>query len=438
MPKFPSNKDDENEETNKENATSQEVKVELPSFPLQPTAGFPPNPSFPDDQGPGYLTEGDIPSEIKSLPKGQPGPGGFDEEPVENSLTLSNLDPITGYESATFEETLHTPPASYMMLSNQAQPKRDPVAGIPQITAEESRLCLLQYASSHCCYSKQPAKDLVVTELLNTSTCLYSLESFTEHRQTSWTYTAYTDSCTVLGGVIDSCMNGPAPAPWDIAIHTPTYFVNSVVETEIPHTASVKTCVMCSGYGRKKCNRCYGHGFEKCHHCLGESHDDSHERCYYCHGHGKKQCWKCNGQGVMMCSTCQSTGQIKCYIKLTIKWENHCDDELIEYLQIPEDLFRKATSLIAFEEELPKLWPLNHFPDTRVNEKSIEITNKHLSQFTNCRILRQRQRVKIIPVARITFKWKNHNGCFYVCGNEKLVHAPDYPQNCCCGICAIL
>ncbi|KAG1671922.1 Protein SSUH2 [Nymphon striatum] len=372
MPKFPSNKDDENEETNKENATSQEVKVELPSFPLQPTAGFPPNPSFPDDQGPGYLTEGDIPSEIKSLPKGQPGPGGFDEEPVENSLTLSNLDPITGYESATFEETLHTPPASYMMLSNQAQPKRDPVAGIPQITAEESRLCLLQYASSHCCYSKQPAKDLVVTELLNTSTCLYSLESFTEHRQTSWTYTAYTDSCTVLGGVIDSCMNGPAPAPWDIAIHTPTYFVNSVVETEIPHTASVKTCVMCSGYGRKKCNRCYGHGFEKCHHCLGESHDDSHERCYYCHGHGKKQ-------------------------------ENHCDDELIEYLQIPEDLFRKATSLIAFEEELPK-----------------------------------RQRVKIIPVARITFKWKNHNGCFYVCGNEKLVHAPDYPQNCCCGICAIL
>jgi len=46
----------------------------------------------------------------------------------------------------------------------------------------------------------------------------------------------------VLGGVLDSPANGPAPLPWDIPVSPPEKFKNLTVYVEVPHTASVKVC----------------------------------------------------------------------------------------------------------------------------------------------------------------------------------------------------
>jgi len=43
----------------------------------------------------------------------------------------------------------------------------------------------------------------------------------------------------VVGGVIDSPANGPAPLPWDIPVDPPEKFSNRRVSMEVPHTASV-------------------------------------------------------------------------------------------------------------------------------------------------------------------------------------------------------
>ena len=40
--------------------------------------------------------------------------------------------------------------------------------------------------------------------------------------------------------MFDSPANGPAPAPWDIAVFPPEKFKNTTVYVEVPHTASVK------------------------------------------------------------------------------------------------------------------------------------------------------------------------------------------------------
>jgi len=46
----------------------------------------------------------------------------------------------------------------------------------------------------------------------------------------------------VVGGVLDSPANGPAPLPWDILVAPPEKFTNSTVYVEVPHTASMKVC----------------------------------------------------------------------------------------------------------------------------------------------------------------------------------------------------
>ena len=49
----------------------------------------------------------------------------------------------------------------------------------------------------------------------------------------------------------------------------------------------------------------------------------------------------------------------------------------------------------------------------------------------------QRHRVRIIPVTQALYRWKDTDSDFFVYGFEKKVHAPSYPQQCCCG-CSLL
>ena len=49
----------------------------------------------------------------------------------------------------------------------------------------------------------------------------------------------------------------------------------------------------------------------------------------------------------------------------------------------------------------------------------------------------QRQMLRAVPVSEIHYEWKDCNSRFWVYGHDKKVHAPDYPQKCCCG-CVII
>ncbi len=49
------------------------------------------------------------------------------------------------------------------------------------------------------------------------------------------------------------------------------------------------------------------------------------------------------------------------------------------------------------------------------------------------RILRMRHNVRSVPVSEAHFNFKGKLARFWVYGLDRLVHAPDYPQQCCCG-----
>ena len=59
--------------------------------------------------------------------------------------------------------------------------------------------------------------------------------------------------------------------------------------------------------------------------------------------------------------------------------------------------------------------------------------NKPLLQ---CRCT-QHHSVRVVPVTEVAYQWQGKNGAYFIYGNERHVHAPDYPHKCCCG-CNIL
>ncbi|XP_022254618.1 protein SSUH2 homolog isoform X2 [Limulus polyphemus] len=360
-----------------------------------------------------------------------PPPDAVDDEPEPSAPPLELMDKVSGYEYVSFEVVEVPPPVAFFDENGENEPERAPPPSSPQLTEQEARQALLKHVTTRCCYGKGAARDMAITKIDHSCAFHYTLETFTEKRQTAWAFEPY------FGGTVDNPSTDHPPGPWDIAATPSSSFTGSITQIEVPHTASIKTCHICGGVGRKRCFTCSGNGYEQCYSCHGDGYkntlDGEHERCFRCHGTGRRRCWKCNGDGLALCKGCSGTGQIKCFIRLIVTWTNHIDEHVVEHSAVPDEKIKSGSGQVVFEEEDEKLWPVNHFPDTTINMASFQLVQKHATAFSAERILRQRHRVRIIPVATVHYQWKNHSNTYSVFGFEKKIHAPKYPQTCCCG-----
>ncbi|XP_019618474.1 PREDICTED: protein SSUH2 homolog isoform X1 [Branchiostoma belcheri] len=418
-----------------------------PGYPPQGQPGYPPQgqPGYPPQaQQGGYPAPGGTPPQVGFAP-GQPPPEGYQQGgappaaagPEPSAPSVDKMDSISGYEGVGFGSAPPLPPPSYEEAQRQP-PERSSLPQLPGITEEDAREALGQYVAEQCCYGKSPAQELKFTDIVPSSAFHYTLETFAEGRSTAWAYEPF------KGQPIDGPMNGPAPGPWDIQAQAPAMFQNFTQQVEVPHTASVKPCHTCLGLGRKPCHHCHATGTSHCHHCHGSGrttvYEDGHHHhrcCTWCHGSGRRQCHQCHGLGQIPCPTCGAQGQLKCYIKLTIKWINHVEDHIVERTALPDELIRGVSGQVAFKEEYPRVWPINHFPEAEINNASQNLVQRHSTAYPTERLIMQRHQVRIIPVAEATYNWKDQPYNFFVYGFEHKVHAPDYPQKCCWG-CNIL
>ncbi|CAL1270480.1 unnamed protein product [Larinioides sclopetarius] len=365
-----------------------------------------------------------------------PPPDALDDEPEPSAPPLEFMDKVRGYESASFEAVAIPPPLETSLKKSDSETHRSPLPSIPHLTEKEAREALLKEVSTRCCYGKTAARDMAITEIKHSMAFHYTLETFTEKRTTCWAFGPYN------GGPVERLDSGEAPFPWDIPSTPPSFFKNHTIQLEVPYTASVKVCHVCGGPGRKRCNTCSGKGYEYCHHCHGDGFSplalrSATKDCLYCTGSGQRKCWKCGGEGMALCKVCSGTGQIRCFIRLTIKWTNHMDDHVVEKISnLDDDKIRNVSGEVVCQEEETNLLPLTHFPDTTVSMASAQLLQNHASSFPEEKVLKQRHKVSIVPVTSIHYKWKNREGLFHIYGFEQRVYAPDYPQTCCC--CCIL
>ncbi len=431
-------------------------------YQQQQQGGFPPQGApqgYPQPQGapqgypqPQGAPQG-YPQPQGGAPPGYPQPqSGAPGQPVAAATAPpgDKMDMVAGYSN--MGAPLAPPPYEPM----QEQPQRSHLPNMPTVTVEQAREALVSHVAENCCYGKKAAQEMVFNDISHSSAFHYKLETFTEKRTTAWSSEPFN------GQMIDGPANGPAPGPWDLQCTPPVRFKNHRAEIEVPHTASVKPCHDCAGIGRKRCHKCHGDGNTRCHHCngsghvhnphAGPGHHDSHHHghhgqhghhqhghmeCTWCHGAGHQKCKNCHGHGQETCSTCGGASNVKVFIKLTVEWINHLSDNIVERTSLPDELIRGVTGEIAFTEEQPRVWPINHFPDQTINQASKQLVQQHTSGFPLERIILQRHSVRVIPVAQAMYKWNDKEGKFYVYGFEHKVHAPDYPQQCCCG-CTIL
>lgn len=340
------------------------------------------------------------------------------------------LDNVTGYEGTTADgERFVPPPVFSEAAARRDEPHPQRAWSIPSITEETAREAFIQYASSACCYSSKPAKEMVFLDLKPCNAFRYRLESFTESRSTEWTSMPY------KGQFVDSCTYGPAPLPWDILMEIPQMFQDDIKNVPVPHTSSIKGCHACMAMGKVACTKCTATGRVRCHICSGRGYilDD---RCHPCHGTGLRGCTSCSGCGTKPCETCEQSGQLMMYIQLTVKWKNNVNEYVADrHIGLSLELYKKMTGQNIFTDEQPMVWPILAFPEIQINQASHKIIQEHRQQLTRTSlIIQQRQTIEFIPVTQVYYEWKGKEYHYFTCGIDNNVHAPDYPAKCCCTI----
>ncbi|XP_028516749.1 protein SSUH2 homolog [Exaiptasia diaphana] len=357
--------------------------------------------------------------------------------PAPSAPPPSLFGPLPGYENMNYGTPFLPPPPAYEPPKQENRPEQH-FSQATSITDDQARNALLKFAGDHCCYGKGAAKDMDIKDIQPTCAYHYSLTSFCEGRATAYAFQPYT------GQPIDGPNNGPPPPPWSIPANPPKNFQDATVKIEVPHTAVLKPCHECFGGGYKRCYNCHGRGRTRCSSCHGSGHrsvyrDGEHhqEHCTWCHGSGRRRCMKCHGHGRVRCWTCNGQGNLKTYIELTVKWVNHISNHVVERTDLPNELIVGSQGTEIFNQELPRVWPITGFHDNDVNIGSKQLVDQHATNFPSERMLLQRHVLRAVPVSEVHYEWKDHNSRYWVYGHDHKVHAPDYPQTCCCG-CTIL
>ncbi|XP_019716110.1 protein SSUH2 homolog [Hippocampus comes] len=299
---------------------------------------------------------------------------------------------------------------------------------IPSLPEDVAREAFKSFASSNCCYSKAPATDGVITQMEPFNTYRYRLETYTESRSTEWGSKPHE-------GEVPDFYTQTAPRPWEVQATPPNLFTNHTELIRVPYTSSVKDCHDCSATGKKPCKECTGSGHKACWVCNGSGTKDD-LNCSHCNSTGKEKCRKCNGRGYDNCETCKGKRQLLTFVQLKVEWTNHVEDHVVEQNSgLKIDNLRSVSGKELFKNNQYLVYPLMGFPDPAIGEASARMVQEHQSKYAQTsRILQQRQTVELIPITKVSYKWKGDSHVFYVFGNEQQVSAANYPAKCCCVI----
>ena len=143
------------------------------------------------------------------------------------------------------------------------------------------------------CYGREAARQMVITGMEYVPALHYELQTFTERRETCWSYAPHRPD-TKLDLHTPERPESSAPLPWQIEETPGRMFRDEVRLVTVPNTGVIKTCHKCRGTGGMTCGECGGKGWVRCLHCHGDVSLDR-ERCYFCldNGQGKLDCDKC-------------------------------------------------------------------------------------------------------------------------------------------------
>ncbi|KAJ8016104.1 hypothetical protein DPEC_G00003680 [Dallia pectoralis] len=348
-----------------------------------------------------------------------------------NAPPGSMFDSVPGYEGTVAGGGggyLPPPMPSFPVPQPQPGPEQSNW-DIPCMTEDAAREALAKFVSSKCCYSSGPVKDGVITGMEPFNTYRYRLETFTESRTTEWSQEPY------RGQPVDAYTQ-PPPGPWIIPAKTPTFFQNETQIIKVPNTSSVKNCQICMGMGKSPCKECAGVGSKECWVCKGDGNRTSGDQCHHCQGRGRENCSHCQGQGAKTCQTCDGKQQMLVFINLKVIWTNNLEDYVVEQSSgLPVANLSSVSGKEMFRDTQYMVYPVMGFPNPNLGQAAERLVREHQAKFAQTsRILQQRQTIELIPITKVSYKWKGDSHLYFVYGNEFEVNADGYPATCCCTV----
>ncbi|KAH9487554.1 Protein ssuh2 [Bulinus truncatus] len=295
--------------------------------------------------------------------------------------------------------------------------ERPPLKSFSSILEDEAIQALQRYISETSCLRKRPIQEMQIDSILPSNIFHYSLETFAEARSAQWTYEPYNGeplACT-----------GPSPDPWSVQVPG-CMFQSSQCEMELPNTSRVRTCKECSGGGTRICLLCLGTGKLLCQQCSGSGililRDGQFRNCCYC-TEGWYTCRTCRAIGRTECTKCQGRGDLRWFVLMTIKRTNLEEDYILHNTSLLWDRIKKASGKLIFEETGPRVWPVNDFPEEKINIASQNLISKHRLKFESEVILMQRHNIRVIPITEVKYFYKGKTFTYYVYGNERRVYS---------------
>lgn len=199
-----------------------------------------------------------------------------------------------------------------------------------------------------------------------------------------------------------------------------------------------------------RCNQCLGRGRQRCNSCNGQGRVEERinrdgqfitewRQCPFCHGHGRIICSRCGGLGRVQCPTCMGRANLRWYLRLTVKWQNHLTDKFVERTDMPDNLIKNAKGHALLTEDYPRVAPIAAFVVQEVVADSQATVQAHFQQYAGTGvILRQRQILRQVPVSEVKYRFKEKTFRFFVYGLDHLVFDDEYPQTCLWCRCTIL
>ena len=162
---------------------------------------------------------------------------------------------MVGYETVSIPPPPDIPPEPKGEGEEGEKGEEDAAPSLPQpavvnLTDQQARSALLSFVSAHCCYGTGAAKQMRITSMEYVPAHHYELQTFTERRETCWTYAPHKGDTTHT--------DGPAPLPWDIQEKPVAMFKDDVRLVPVPNTGVVKSCHKCRGTGGMTCGDCAG------------------------------------------------------------------------------------------------------------------------------------------------------------------------------------
>ncbi|XP_060622276.2 protein SSUH2 homolog [Anolis sagrei] len=309
------------------------------------------------------------------------------------------------------------------------------------ISEDVAKEVFAEYAASHCCYSKDPAKEMVISDSKSFNTYRYRLETFSELRICKWKTVPYQDE------PVDPSLRAYAPYPWDVQVEVSPMFKDQKKKVMVPRTSSVKVCGRCSGRGKVRCHRCHGMGWVHC--TTGNQRTTS-------------MCIMCGGSGRVKCSTCSGRGELLTYLQLKVIWKNHIFEYVMDHGSgFPIKHFDKVYGQEMLFDEQRMISPVMNFSENTINEVSRSAVEQHRAQFitpgqeqlhdrgtgtwnaiehpqakfepTMC-IRRQKQIIELLYLTRVEYEWHGKHYSYFVYGNEQKVYSEYYPKKGCCSV----